>query len=326
MTRRALVTGGAGFIGSHVADLFLANGWSVDIVDNLSSGKRSNVPHAATLHEIDIRSPEAAALVRDGQFDAIAHLAAQIDVRRSVNDPMYDASVNILGTLNLLEAVRASGRPTQTRFTFSSTGGAIYGDFAKPPNSETVPKEPDSPYAITKLAVEYYLSYYARIHGLETVAVRFGNVYGPRQDPHGEAGVVAIFCGRIQAGRPLTVFGDGLQTRDYVHVGDVASAIYRVATGPLPPAGRVDDRSFNVGTGQASTVLDVAHTLLKAAGVTVPIEFAPARPGELMHSCLSVDKARDVLEWTPRVSLAEGLADTYRWATSGAAAKTPQPT
>jgi UDP-glucose 4-epimerase len=326
MSPRALVTGGAGFIGSHVADLFLANGWSVDIIDNMSSGKRENVPARATLHEIDVRSPEAATIVRDGRFDAIVHLAAQIDVRRSVGDPTYDASVNILGTLNLLEAVRATENPAKTRFAFSSTGGAIYGDFAKPPNSETTPKEPDSPYAIAKLAVEHYLAYYARIHGLETVAVRFGNVYGPRQDPHGEAGVVAIFCGRIHTGRPLTVFGDGLQTRDYVHVADVASAIFRVATGPLPPPGPVNDRAFNVGTGRASTVLDVANTLLAAAQTNVRIEFAPARAGELLHSCLSVDKARDVLGWSPRLSLADGLADTYRWASERVAAANRQST
>ncbi len=326
MTKRVLVTGGAGFIGSHVADLFLANGWSVDIIDNLSSGKRANVPDAATLHVVEIASPNAAKIVTEGEFDAIVHLAAQIDVRRSVTDPVFDAGVNIVGTLNLLEAVMRSERGASTRVAFSSTGGAIYGDLAVPPNAEVTPKEPDSPYAIAKLAVEHYLSYYARIHKLQTVCVRFGNVYGPRQDPHGEAGVVAIFCGRIEAGRPLTVFGDGLQTRDYVHVADVASAIFRVATGPLPASQTVDDRAFNVGTGHASTVIDVANTLLAAAGATVPIEFAPARAGELMHSCLSVDKARDVLGWTPRMSLAEGLADTYRWAVAGAKARSPQPT
>ena len=314
MSKRVLVTGGAGFIGSHVSDVFIANGWTVEIIDNLSSGKRSNVPTAATLHELDVRSPEASRIVQDGAFDAIVHLAAQIDVRRSVSDPLFDASVNILGSLNILESVRNSNRPHQTRVVFSSTGGAIYGDLATPPTVEITPKEPDSPYAIAKLAVEHYLSYYTRIHGLETVVIRFGNVYGPRQDPHGEAGVVAIFCGRVMQNRPLTIFGDGTQTRDYVHVTDVAEAAFLVATTTLPPVQRLDDRAFNIGTGSATSVVDLAQVLLDAAGANVPIEFAPRRAGELQDSCLSVDKARDVLGWSPRITLAEGLAGTYQFA------------
>src|SRR5262245_38771251 len=231
MTRRVLVTGGAGFIGSTVADQFLAEGWAVDIIDDLSSGKRANVPSRARFHELDIRSEQTARLIESEAFDAIVHLAAQIDVRKSVEDPADDASINIIGSLNILEALRRSGRGSKTRVAFSSTGGAIYGDLVKPPNREITPKDPDSPYAIAKLAVEHFLAYYRRVHKFDTVAVRFGNVYGPRQDPHGEAGVIAIFCGRIHAGRPLTIFGDGTQTRDYVHVSDVASAIFRVATG-----------------------------------------------------------------------------------------------
>jgi len=314
MSKRVLVTGGAGFIGSHVSDVFIANGWSVEIIDNLSSGKRSNVPKAATLHEVDVRAPEASRIVQDGAFDVIVHLAAQIDVRRSVSDPLFDASVNILGSLNILESVRNSNRPQQTRVVFSSTGGAIYGDLATPPTVEITPKDPDSPYAIAKLAVEHYLSYYTRIHGLDTVVIRFGNVYGPRQDPHGEAGVVAIFCGRVMQNRPLTIFGDGTQTRDYVHVTDVAEAAFLVATTTLPPVQRLDDRAFNIGTGSATSVVDLAQVLLDAAGATVPIEFAPRRAGELQDSCLSVDKARDVLGWSPRITLAEGLAGTYQFA------------
>lgn len=318
MSKRVLVTGGAGFIGSHVSDVFIANGWAVEIVDNLSSGKRSNVPAEATFHEIDIRSPEASRLVQEGTFDVIVHLAAQIDVRRSVADPLFDASVNVLGSLNILEAVRNSDRAQQTRVVFSSTGGAIYGDLATPPTVETTPKEPDSPYAITKLAVEHYLSYYTRIHGLETVVIRFGNVYGPRQDPHGEAGVVAIFCGRVMQNRPLTIFGDGTQTRDYVHVTDVAEAAYLVATTSLPPVQRLDDRAFNIGTGSATSVVDLARVLLDAAGADVPIEFAPRRAGELQDSCLSVDKARAVLGWSPRITLEQGLAGTYQFAANSA--------
>ena len=318
MSKRVLVTGGAGFIGSHVSDVFIANGWTVEIVDNLSSGKRSNVPAGATLHELDIRSPEASRLVQDGKFDVIVHLAAQIDVRRSVTDPLFDASVNILGSLNILESVRNSDRAQQTRVVFSSTGGAIYGDLATPPTVEITPKEPDSPYAITKLAVEHYLSYYTRIHGLETVVIRFGNVYGPRQDPHGEAGVVAIFCGRVMQNRPLTIFGDGTQTRDYVHVTDVAEAAFLVATASLPPVQRLDDRAFNIGTGSATSVVDLARVLLDAAGADLPIEFAPRRAGELQDSCLSVDKARAVLGWSPRITLEQGLAGTYQFAANSA--------
>jgi len=318
MSKRVLVTGGAGFIGSHVSDVFIANGWAVEIVDNLSSGKRSNVPAEATFHEIDIRSPEASRLVQEGTFDVIVHLAAQIDVRRSVADPLFDASVNVLGSLNILEAVRNSDRAQRTRVVFSSTGGAIYGDLATPPTVEITPKEPDSPYAITKLAVEHYLSYYTRIHGLDTVVIRFGNVYGPRQDPHGEAGVVAIFCGRVMQNRPLTIFGDGMQTRDYVHVTDVAEAAFLVATTSLPPVQRLDDRAFNIGTGSATSVVDLARVLLDAAGANVPIEFAPRRAGELQDSCLSVDKARAVLGWSPRITLEQGLAGTYQFAANSA--------
>ena len=312
MTSRALITGGAGFIGSHVADLFLANGYDVEIIDDLSNGKASNVPERANLHRISVTSPEAARLAREGSFDVLVHLAAQMDVRRSVADPVFDATTNILGIVNLVEAVRQSGK--NTRVVFTSTGGAIYGDFNKPPNFETNQKEPDSPYAISKLASEYYLAYYGRIHGLEHATVRFGNVYGPRQDPHGEAGVVAIFCNRILEGKPLTIFGDGEQTRDYVYVGDVANAVFLGATFAIPAAGTVDDRSFNIGTGVGTSVIDMARVLQQAAGSSVEITFAPRRPGEQQESFLNVDKARAVLGWEPQVSLAEGLAKTFAWA------------
>jgi UDP-glucose 4-epimerase len=313
VTRRALVTGGAGFIGSHVADLFLSNGWSVDILDNLSSGRRDNVSSAAKLHVMDIRSPDAAALVSGGAFDVIAHLAAQIDVRKSVNDPAFDASVNVLGALNLVEALRKAEGGQHARLVFASTGGALYGDHATPPNAETIAKEPDSPYGIAKLSTELYLSYYARVQGMNMAAVRFSNVYGPRQDPHGEAGVVAIFCQRILAGRPLTIFGDGTQTRDYVHVSDVAAATYAAATKSLPEPRRLDDRAFNVGTGLPTSVLDLAEGLRKAARSATPIEFAPKRPGEQQQSFLTVEKARTELGWSAKISLEEGLSDTFRW-------------
>jgi UDP-glucose 4-epimerase len=311
MGRKALVTGGAGFIGSHVVDLFLAEGWNVDIVDNLASGKRERIPPGATFHEIDISSPEAAALVERERYDVICHLAAQIDVRKSVDDPVHDATVNVLGTLNLLEAVRRSRSPT--RFVFSSTGGAIYGSFAPPPTPEDAGKDPDAPYGITKMTVEHYLAYYSRVHKLDTAVLRYGNVYGPRQDPHGEAGVVAIFCGRILAGRPMTVYGDGSQTRDYVYVSDVARANLLAATVELPPVARSDSRAFNIGTGVETPVVRLAEVLNAAAGASVPVERAPARLGELHRSAVDNAKARAVLGWSPRMSLEKGLEETFRY-------------
>lgn len=309
--RKVLVTGGAGFIGSHVADEFIARGWAATIVDDLSSGKRENLPDRAEFHEIGIISPEFSRLAGSGKFDVVAHLAAQIDVRKSVADPIADAQVNILGTLNLLEALRKSG--ASTRVVFTSTGGALYGDFNTPPNFETYPKDPESPYAISKLSVEYYLAYYSRVHNREYAAVRFSNVYGPRQDPHGEAGVVAIFCGRILDSRPLTVFGDGLQTRDYVYVGDVARAVWLAATKSLPPKGPLDVRGFNIGTGKGTSVIEVAKLLQKTAGSDVPVEFAPHRPGEQQDSFVNADKAGELLGWVPEVTLQDGLARTFAW-------------
>jgi len=311
LTNHVLITGGAGFIGSHVAERFLASGWSVTIVDNLTSGKLENVPPGAKFHEMAVGSHNFVSLIEDGKFDVIAHLAAQVDVRRSVEDPVADATTNILGTLSIGEAVRRSNR--RTRIVFASTGGAVYGNFNSPPNVETLPKDPESPYAISKLSAEFYLAYYGRVHGLDSVSLRFSNVYGPRQDPHGEAGVVAIFCGRIAEGRPLVVFGDGSQTRDYVYVRDVASAVYLAATTALPAAGRVDDRAFNIGTGRPTTVLELAAILQREADGAVEIEFAPRRLGEQQDSSVDAGKAEKVLGWKPEVSLERGLAESFGW-------------
>ena len=308
---RALVTGGAGFIGSHVADRFLAGGYEVEVIDNLSSGRRENVPRAATFHEVDVGSSEAGHIVRNHGFDVLIHLAAQIDVRKSVADPVRDATINILGTLGLLEAVRKAER--RCRVVFTSTGGAVYGTFANPPTPEAHAKEPESPYAISKLSAEYYLAYYFQLYGLESAVLRFGNVYGPRQDPHGEAGVVSIFCNRLLEGRALTVFGDGLQTRDYIHVADVVEAAWLGATRPLPAEHGLDSRAFNIGTAIGTNVLDLASHLQRAAGTNVPLEFAPKRPGEQQESFIAIGKARRVLGWEPRVTLPEGLANTYEW-------------
>lgn len=309
--RRALITGGAGFIGSTVADAFIADGWAVTVLDNLSSGKRAQVPSAARFVEADIRSETAAATIRDGQFDLVCHLAAQIDVRKSVTDPKFDVDVNIGGSVNIMHAVHASGR--KTRMIFASTGGAVYGDFVQPPNLEDYAKDPESPYGIAKFATELYLAYYARVHGLDYIALRFANVYGPRQDPHGEAGVVAIFCQRIIDGTPLTVFGDGGQTRDYVFVGDVARAHVLAAKHAGIPAGKVDARAFNLGTQVETSVIDLAKTLMAAAGKEVPLNHAAARAGEQRRSVVSIEKAKAGLGWTPQVSLHEGLRRTYDW-------------
>lgn len=309
--KKVLITGGAGFIGSHVADRFVAEGWEVHVIDNLYNGRRENVPEKASFHELDIRNDEAAALVKALAPDVLVHLAAQMDVRKSVADPGFDAQVNVLGTINLLEAVRLHA--PSTRVVFSSTGGAVYGDFTVPPNVETFSKNPESPYAISKLAVENYLAYYGRVHGLEYAVMRFANVYGPRQDPHGEAGVVAIFCGRILEGQALTVFGDGLQTRDYVYVGDVVDATYRGATERLPKTELLDTRAYNVGTGVPTDVLRLATVLMAAAGASAPVEHAPERPGEQRTSYLDVTKAGTELGWRPAVSLEEGLSRSFQW-------------
>jgi UDP-glucose 4-epimerase len=261
--KRVLVTGGAGFIGSHVADAYLQRGDEVVILDNLAHGRRENIPSGAEFVELDIRDPGAAKLIRDRRFDLVSHHAAQMDVRVSVADPRFDASVNVDGLLNLLEASREA---EVGRFLFVSSGGVVYGEPSVRPTPETAPKLPESPYGVTKLTGEQYLYYYHRVHGMEYAAVRYSNVYGPRQDPHGEAGVVAIFSTKIIENEPVMVFGDGGQTRDYVFVGDVVAANLLLSDQDLPAASSLDERAFNVGTGIETSVNDLAAGLMKAAG------------------------------------------------------------
>jgi UDP-glucose 4-epimerase len=310
MSKQVLVTGGAGFIGSHVADLYLAHGWEVTVLDDLSSGRRENVPAAARFVECGVNDPDARALLADGAFTVLNHHAAQMDVRVSVADPLFDARVNIAGLINLLEGATRGG---VERVVFASSGGVVYGESDALPHPETAPKLPVSPYGVSKLASEYYLAMYSQLHELEVVPLRYANVYGPRQNPHGEAGVVAIFCDRILKGDSLTVFGDGAQTRDYVFVEDVARANLAATTGKLGGLKSIDDVAFNVGTGAETSVTELAHALLDAAGADVAVEHAPARPGELQRSAVDPAKLASVWAWEPEISLAEGLQRTYDW-------------
>jgi UDP-glucose 4-epimerase len=303
-----LVTGGAGFIGSHVCDAYLERGWDVTALDDLSRGRRENLSPGVHLVEMDVRSPEVRDVFRDGRFDLVNHHAAQIDVRLSVAQPRLDASINIDGILNLLEcAVETSVR----RFVFISSGGVVYGEPETLPTPRSAPKRPLSPYGVSKLSSEHYLYASRKLHDLEYAALRYSNVYGPRQDPHGEAGVVAIFSQRIQAGKPLTIYGDGEQTRDYVFVGDVAAANMLVSEVELPDAVDLDDVAFNVGTGNETSVNELARALIEISGEDGELEYEAARPGELLRSSLDCAELR-ALGWGPAHTLKEGLRETYQ--------------
>jgi UDP-glucose 4-epimerase len=304
---RALVTGGAGFIGSHLVDALVARGDEVAVVDDLSSGHEANLAGAleqgVTLHRADIR--DAAALMRlveDCAPAAIFHLAAQVDVRVSLRDPAYDARTNVEGTINVLEAARAAGAK---RVVFSSTGGAIYGETDVLPTPETVEALPMAAYGQSKFCAESYLGLFDRLYGLSTIALRFGNVYGPRQDPHGEAGVIAIFCGLLRNGGRPKIFGDGTQTRDYIYVIDLVQALLSAGDGDA--AGVV-----NIGTEEETSVLDIVARLSELNGPDTPQpEFAPARLGELDRSCLDAGRAREVLGWEAQTPIHDGLRLTY---------------
>jgi len=308
--RKVLVTGGAGFIGSHVAEAYLERGDYVWIVDDLSSGKLENIPEGAEFLQASIRDPRVGELFASvGGFDLVNLHAAQIDVRKSVNDPRYDAGINIDGVLHLLELCRTHG---VGRIVFVSSGGVVYGEPEQRPTPEPHEKLPISPYGVSKLTAEYYLFYYHRVHGLDYVALRYANVFGPRQDPHGEAGVVAIFCNRILRGEPLTIFGDGEQTRDYVFVRDIAAANMLVSDVELTPGTSLDHRAYNVGTARETSVVALARTLNSIGGQELPVTHAPERAGELRHSCLAIDKLRN-LGWAPRHAIEQGLRETFEF-------------
>ena len=301
----SLVTGGAGFIGSNLVDGLLARGDTVTVIDDLSTGKKDNLANAeqqgARLVHVDIRDADAVSTaIQEAKPEAIFHLAAQIDVRKSVADPAFDARTNVEGTVNVLSAAHAHG---VNRVVNTSTGGAIYGEGRQIPAPESHPVAPEAPYGLSKFCAEQYCEIFTRLHGLSTVSLRYGNVYGPRQDPLGEAGVIAIFCGKLLEGGTPKIFGDGKQTRDYVYVGDVVDANLRAAgseaTGPV-----------NIGRGVQTSVVDIVEALARHSDNGFAPEHAPERPGEVQHIALDPSRARDQFGWEAKVGLDEGLERT----------------
>ena len=305
---KALVTGGAGFIGSHMVDRLVAEGREVRVIDNLTSGQqRLGFLEAAGVEvdRIDIRDREAATLVESFRPDEIYHFAAQMDVRRSVADPIYDADVNVLGTLRILGAAARVGARVMT----ASSGGCIYGeaDRGRFPLDEQTPKNPDSPYGITKSVMEDYLRFYRELTGMDYVNLALGNVYGPRQDPAGEAGVVAIFGLRLLKGQTCYIFGDGSQTRDYIHVGDVVDAFFAASS-------KGEGETFNIGAGRETSVNDLYWMLARICGTPdARPEYKPPRAGELSRSSLSSAKAESLLGWTAQKNLEDGLSETVEF-------------
>jgi UDP-glucose 4-epimerase len=310
MPYRGLVTGGAGFIGSTLVDRLLAEGHTIDVVDNLSAGSLSNLSEARTagagkftFHQLDVRSPDLVELMARRKPEVVFHLAAQVDVRVSVADPVLDAEVNIVGSLRALEGARAGGA---RKVVFASSGGTIYGDADQLPIKESQPQRPLSPYGVAKKAVGDYLYAYRELHGLEFTALALANVYGPRQDTRGEAGVVAIFAGRLLSGEPCLIFGDGKQTRDFVYVDDVVDAFARAGE-------RGSGLLCNVGTGAETSVNDLYAAMARNAGVKQPPIYAPARPGELQRSALDPGRAAIHLGWKPWTTIDKGTAAVLDW-------------
>jgi UDP-glucose 4-epimerase len=305
---RVLITGGAGFIGSHLTDALLARDDEVSVVDDLSAGRESRLDERAVLHKLSITDAgPLAEIVSRERPELICHLAAQIDVRASVALPANDAQTNVVGTVNVLEAARAA----DVRVLMCSTGGALYGKDAPIPSMEDVLPLPESPYGVAKYCAEQYLDLYNRLHGTRHSVLRLANVYGPRQDPTGESGVIPIFCSRLLAGQQPVIYGDGSQTRDYVYVGDAVAAF-------LAAADRGRPGSWNIGTGTEVSVLDLAAMIGAAAGRGAEPQFAPSRPGELQRSALAVQRAARDLGWQARTALADGVAAVYRWIEAGA--------
>ncbi|MCX5751015.1 MAG: NAD-dependent epimerase/dehydratase family protein [Candidatus Saganbacteria bacterium] len=302
---KILVTGGAGFIGSNIVDVYIVAGHEVAIIDNLTTGKKENLNPQAKFYEIDIRDREKIfATIKEFSPDAINHHAAQIDVRKSVTDPVYNAEVNEIGTLNILDAAVVA---KVKKVIFASTGGAIYGEVGKKGGAdESHPQEPIVPYAVTKRTAELYLHSYHVNHGLNYTVLRYGNVYGPRQDPLGEAGVIAIFCGKMLKGEVPTIYGDGNQLRDYVYVGDVAAANLLVLD-------KGENRIFNIGTGKGVSVNELFACLKELLGFGKDVLYAPARTGELFRSVLNAKKIKKELGWKARNSIKKGLKLTLRW-------------
>lgn len=300
---KILVTGGAGFIGSHIVDAYVAQGHEVTVVDNLSTGRKRNVNPKATFVTMDVRDPNISTLFAKTGFDIVNHLAAQIDVRRSMQDPFFDASVNILGTLRLLECGRTYG---VRKFIFASSGGVIYGECKSRPACEEDPCRPLSPYGFSKAAAETYIRFFGETFHLPYTILRYGNVYGPRQDPRGEAGVVSIFIGKLLADEGVTIFGKGEQVRDYVYVGDVAQANSLALL-------KGENETLNIGTGEAVSVNSLYEKLRRIHKSGCAPLHAPDRPGELQRSALKVDRAREALGWRPARTLEQGLAETYAY-------------